>query len=140
MKKWSTFTAVGLTLLLTGCAQSTAAPTATAVPPTPTSVPSEGALMSVSELLEDPLCDSQVNIYGQVSLLGDLRCPCFELTSGGKTVLVGYVWYEGDVAERPAVSVEGIENGDQVIVTGELKPPGADSLSGFWASKIESGQ
>lgn len=98
----------------------------------------EGAL-SVSELLENPVYDTDVNIYGQVSLLGKLFCPCFELTSGGKELLVWHgLMVEDDGTERPAVSVEGTQNGDQVIVTGELKTAGVhSSLNDFWASKVE---
>ncbi len=52
------------------------------------------------------------------------------------------VWYglmvEDDGTERPAVSVEGIENGDWVIVTGELKTAGTHrSENDFWARRIE---
>ena len=98
----------------------------------------EGAL-SVSELLENPIYDTEVKIYGEVSLLGELFCPCFELTSGGKKLLVSYgLMVEDDGTERPTVSVEGIQNGDQVIVTGELKRAGVhSSLNDFWASEIE---
>lgn len=92
-----------------------------------------GAL-SVSEMLQDPVYDTKVTIYGQVSQLGEIKCPCFELTSGGESVIVWYAWYED---EWPTVSVEGIENGDQVIVTGELKMVGGDHLNEFAASKIE---
>jgi hypothetical protein len=104
--------------LLSGCAKES---------------PPEGAT-SVSELLAVPLYDTQITIYGKVSLLGELRCPCFELTSGGESVLV---WYEH---ELPAISIEGIQNGDQVIVTGELKTAGVDRLNEFAANKIESGE
>jgi hypothetical protein len=96
----------------------------------------EGAL-SVSELLAEPVYDTEVTIYGQVSQLGELRCPCFELTSGGKSVMVWYAWYED---EWPTVSVEGIQNGDRVIVSGELKMVGVDRLNEFAASKIERGE
>ena len=101
----------------------------------------EGAL-SVSELLENPIYDTEVKIYGQVSLLGELFCPCFELTSGGRRILVWYgLMVEDDRTERPDVSVEGIQNGDQVIVTGELKTAGAhSSVNDFWASKIEEAE
>lgn len=101
----------------------------------------EGAL-SVSELLESPVYATEVRIYGQASLLGELFCPCFELTSGGEEVLVWYgLMVENDGAERPAVSVEGIRNGDQAIVTGELKTAGVhSSLNDFWASKIEEAE
>jgi hypothetical protein len=95
--------------------------------------PPEGAL-SVSELLQDPLYDTKVTIYGQVSQLGEIKCPCFELSSGGESVLVWYAWYEGD---WPTVSVKGIQNGDQVVVTGELQTVGADRPSEFAASSIE---
>jgi hypothetical protein len=98
-----------------------------------TEPPPEGAL-SVSELLENPLYDTEVTIYGRVSLLGEIRCPCFELTSGGETVQVWYAWYEDG---WPAVSVERMQNGDQVIVTGELKTVGADRHNEFAARAIE---
>ena len=45
---------------------------------------------------------------------------------------------EDDGTERPSVSVEGIQNGGRVVVTGELKTAGVHrSLNDFWASKIE---
>lgn len=91
----------------------------------------EGSL-SVSELLQKPAYDREVEVYGQVSLLGELFCPCFELTSSGKRVSVWYgLMVEDDGTERPSVSVEGIENGDWVTVTGELKMGGD-----LWASRI----
>ncbi len=99
----------------------------------------EGTL-TVAELLENPVYDTEVKIYGKVSLLGELFCPCFELTSGGQKVQVWYgLMVENDGTERPAVSVEGINNGDKVIVTGELKGEGGThyNKSDFWASKIE---
>ncbi len=51
----------------------------------------EGTL-SISELLKNSVYDTEVKIYGKVSLLGELSCPCFELTSGGEKVLV---WFNG---------------------------------------------
>jgi hypothetical protein len=56
------------------------------------------------------------------------------LNSGGESVQVWYAWHED---EWPTVSVEGIQNGDVVIVTGELKTVGVDRLNEFAASKIE---
>ena len=98
--------------------------------------------LSVSELLENPVYDTEAKIYGQVSLLGELFCPCFELTSGGQKVMIWYnLMAADDGTERPAVSVEGIRNGDQVIVTGELKTAGVhSSLNDFWTSKIEKAE
>ena len=117
-------------------------PTATAVAwqtqQPQTQPPPEGTL-SVSELLENPVYDTEVKIYGKVSLLGELLCPCFELTSDGKKVEVWYdLMVEDDGTQRPPVSVEGIENGDWVIVTGELRSStGTAPSTTFWASNIE---
>ncbi|MFP3945971.1 MAG: hypothetical protein ACLFVI_03630 [Archaeoglobaceae archaeon] len=139
----------------------------------------------VSELLTEPVYEEQVKVYGEVSLLGELFCPCFELTSGGETL---QVWYDHMVEEKPegkvcceiygygkgmekvnihhewttpdnctvpedfvgggreivddkhclersAVSVEDIENGDWVVVTGELRHN--VSTPTFWATSIE---
>jgi hypothetical protein len=96
--------------------------------------------VTVSELLETPVYDTEVRVFGKVSLLGELLWPCFELTSGGDKV---DVWYDLMVddggRERPPVSVEGITNGDWVVVTGELKTMDLyRSLDGFWASGIEA--
>ncbi len=95
--------------------------------------------LSVAELMENPVYNAEFKIEGSVSLLGELFCPCFELTSGGETLMVYYgLMIEDDGTERISVSVEGIENGDHVIVTGELKSGGIyHSLNDFWASSIE---
>jgi hypothetical protein len=95
--------------------------------------------LSVAKLLENPSYDEEVAIYGKVSLLGELFCPCFALTSEGKMV---HVWYglmtEDDGTERPPVSVGGIKNGEWVRVTGELKSEGKyRTKNDFWASNID---
>ena len=116
-------------------------------------------IMTVSELLENPVYDTEVRIYGKVSLLGEVLPVCFNLTSGGEEVEPWFdigmkwivwndfgktakVWFnlmvEDDRTRRPKVSVEGIKNGDWVIVTGELKTEGFfTELNDFWASHIE---
>ena len=95
--------------------------------------------LSIVELMEDPVYNTELKIEGSVNLLGELFCPCFELTSGGETLMVYYgLMVEDDGTERISVSVGGIENGDYVIVTGELKSGGTyHSLNDFWASSIE---
>ena len=95
--------------------------------------------LSVSELLENPVYDTEVKVYGRVSALGELFCPCFALTSDGKMLTLHYdLMVEDDGTERPAVSVEGIENGNWVIVTGELRSStGTAPSTTFWASNIE---
>ena len=116
-------------------------PTSTPTPapaPTPTTTGSDGTL-SVSELLDSPVYETEVNVHGDVSALGELFCPCFALTSDGKRLEVWYyMMVEDDGTERPSVSVEGIENGDRVVVTGELRSStGTAPSTTFWASNIE---
>lgn len=98
----------------------------------------DGAL-SVAELMADPQYDTEVIIYGKASLLGELLCPCFELTSGGEKVMIWYdLMVEDDGTERPAISVEDVRNGDQIVVVGELKTAGVYcSLNDFWARSVE---
>jgi protein-S-isoprenylcysteine O-methyltransferase Ste14 len=100
----------------------------------------EGVL-SVTELLADPVYESQVSVYGQVRSLGDLRCPCFELLSGGEDEALE-VWYDAmsqdDGTQWAPVSVKGIENGDWVIVMGEFRSDDGSSVGRtFWAESIE---
>ena len=95
--------------------------------------------MTVAELLDDPVYDTEVKVFGTVSLLGELLCPCFHLTSGEATVSVWYdLMAENDGTMKPPVDVTGINNGDKVIVTGELKGEGGIHYSkgDFWASAI----
>jgi len=101
-------------------------------------IKSNGTL-SVCELLENPVYDTEVKVYGKVSALGELFCPCFVLTFDEKSIEVWYdMMVEDDQTKRSAVSVEGIENGNSVIVTGELRSGnGTAPSTTFWASNIE---
>jgi hypothetical protein len=89
---------------------------------------------TVAALLKNPVYDTEINVYGEVSLLGELFCPCFVLSSGGKSI---EVWYslltEEDGSPWPTVSVDGFQNGDVVIVTGELS---MDVKNVIWAVVI----
>lgn len=98
-------------------------------------------MQSVSQLLQNPVYDTEVKIYGEVSLLGELNCPCFNFTSGGEAMQVWYDAMDEDGVTKPPVSVEGIVNGDWIIVTGELRA-GSDNekLNDFWASSIEESE
>jgi len=98
-----------------------------------------GGTMSVSEFWDSMIYNSEVKIYGEVSLLGELLCPCFLLTSGGENITVWYdLMIEDDGTARPPVSVAEIKNGDYVIVTGELKTLGEYTApNDFWAVSIE---
>ena len=95
--------------------------------------------LPVGALLENPVYESEVTIYGEVEDLGELLCPCFTLRSGDAFLAVWYdLMVEDDGTERPAVDVSQIANGDEVLVTGELlEPGGAAALHNFWASAIE---
>jgi len=124
-KKTTTFLGILLiTILLIGCSQEPKKP--------------EGAL-SVAELLENPIYDTQTGVYGKVSALRELACTCFFLQSEEETL---HVWYDTMVENngtlRPSISVDEINNGDWVIVIGELKSGGDHySLNDFWLSQIE---
>ena len=125
--KRKTITLLGILLisiLLSGCNRE---------PPKP-----EGA-MSVAALLENPIYDTQTRVYGEVSALGELMCTCFFLGSEEGNL---HVWYdtmvENDGTLRPTINVKEINNGDWVVVIGELKSGGDHySLNDFWLSSIE---
>jgi hypothetical protein len=94
----------------------------------------------VSELLAEPVYDREVKLYGQVSSLHEMYCPCFELTVDGSKVEAWYDLLSKDgKTSKPPVSVEGISNGDWVVITGELQTPEGQSEqpSAFWISSIE---
>ncbi|MGD9093221.1 MAG: hypothetical protein PVF74_10250 [Anaerolineales bacterium] len=113
-----------ISILLSGCNQE---------PPKP-----DGAL-SVAELLENPIYDTQTRVFGKVSALRELACTCFFLESEEGNL---HVWYDTLVEDngtlRPSISVDEINNGDWVVVIGELKSGGDHySLNDFWLSQIE---
>jgi len=98
----------------------------------------EGTL-TAAELLREPMYDTEVMIYGRVDGLGELMCSCFYLISGRESVQVWYdTMVENDSTTRPTVNVEGIKNGDEIIITGELKDEGGKHYSkdDFWAESI----
>jgi len=95
--------------------------------------------LDVAELLDNPVYETLVRTHGVVSRLGEFFCPCFELTSGGKTIMVWYdMMVENDGTERPPANKHEFDNGDRVIVIGELKGEGGTHYSkgDFWARDI----
>ena len=100
-----------IALIFASCAQQ---------PPGP-----EGAITS-AELLAEPVYNTPIHVYGQVSGLGEFECPCFALKSGDAQI---YVWYDMMVEEdgsptpptQNPVDIDGIGNNDWIVVTGELK-------------------
>jgi hypothetical protein len=97
----------------------------------------EGAL-SVAELLQNPVYDEEVVIYGQVDIMGKVLSPYFDLESGGEKIQVWFnMMVEDDGKPRQPVKAEGINNNEWVVVTGELKTEGKyRALNDFWASAI----
>ncbi len=86
-------------------------------------------LVTVRELMDNPIPGAAVNVTGRLSDLGIKDCPCVTLTSGGASV---EVWYSVIVtsaeSENPDIDISGISNGDYVIVRGTVVPgeiPGA---------------
>jgi len=115
-------------LILAGCAKE---------PPRP-----DGAITS-AELLSDPVYNSSIQVYGQVQGLGEFECPCFALKSGDEQI---YIWFDMMVEDdgsptpptRSPVDIEGIENDDWIVVTGELKFfEGFKVHKDFWLSEFE---
>ena len=115
-------------LILAGCAKE---------PPRP-----DGAITS-AELLADPIYNTFIQVYGQVLGLGEFECPCFALKSGGEQI---YVWFdmmvEGDGSPKPPtrtpIDITGIENGDWIIVSGELKfYENRKKHKDFWLTEFE---
>jgi putative hemolysin len=81
---------------------------------------------SVADLLGDPVYDEEVVVEGIVDRVGELLCPCFELSSEGSTVMVWHDLMAARGEELPAVDITGIGNGDTVEVAGWLldqQPP-----------------
>ena len=95
--------------------------------------------ITVAELMQNPVYETEVRIHGEVRGIGELACTCFPLASGGETMLVWYdTMVENNGTLRPAVNVEGIDKGDEIIVTGELKGESGIHYSkdSFWAKSI----
>jgi hypothetical protein len=97
----------------------------------------EGAL-SVAELLQNPVYDEEVLVYGRVDIMGKVLSPYFELESGGEKIKVWFnMMVEDNGKPRQPVKAEGINNNEWVAVTGELKTEGKyRALNDFWASAI----
>ena len=82
-------------------------------------------IFSVAEALEQVIYDQETVIYGKVSLLAELSCPCLALTSAKKTITVWYdLMVEDNRQARPGLNVTGINNGDDIVVVGEFKSAG----------------
>jgi hypothetical protein len=81
-----------------------------------------------------PVVATSVEIYGLVSAFGELFCPCFEFSSDDASIVVKYALFPEE-AGYSDVSVEGIGNGDWVLVVGTLRTVGQLPLE-IWATEI----
>ncbi len=93
--------------------------------------------VSVSKFLSAPVYDMDVAVSGEVNNLGEMFCPCFTLTHDGSSVDVWYdLMVDGDI-KWPSVGMSGIENGDKVIVFGQLRSVNGSMPSAtFWAKSV----
>jgi hypothetical protein len=93
--------------------------------------------------LADPVYNTSIQVYGQVQGLGEFECPCFALKSGDEQI---YIWFDMMVEDdgsptpptRSPVDIEGIENDDWIVVTGELKFfENRKKHKDFWLTEFE---
>ncbi|MBU1018192.1 hypothetical protein KKA33_04155 [Patescibacteria group bacterium] len=95
--------------------------------------------LELSQLINNPVYNKDLKLKGTVGLLGELFCPCFRLGGGEDFVEVWYDLMAVDSGEPwPKVDIEGFENGDEVIVTGQLREnTGSLPSKTFWLKSIE---
>jgi hypothetical protein len=74
-----------------------------------------------------------VEVYGRIGNLGAFFCPCFELSSEDETVLVRHGLFAEEGYED--LSVDGLEDGDWIIVAGVLRTSAALPPE-LWAKSI----
>lgn len=72
--------------------------------------------VAVADLADMAASNDRVMFAGTVSLLGELFCPCFQVTDAGASAIV---WY--DVPGEAAVDVTAIRNRDLVRIEGRLQ-------------------
>lgn len=114
------FRAIKTILLATTLALTLTAPSLAAC-----SGSARAGAVSVREALDRATFDTQVKVYGVVSGLRQSPGPYFTLSSGGRTMKVYYdgMMEDNDVVWEP-VHVDGIRDGDEVVVTGQVKSAG----------------
>jgi len=95
--------------------------------------------VSCRQALDNGIYDTQMRVYGTVSKLGYLGVDGFLLTSDSRELTVYYgSMYKDNGGSLPSVNVDGLQNGDRVIVTGELKSAGKFTVqNSFWSYRID---
>jgi len=98
--------------------------------------------LSVAEALADAASSSPeapevqttpVTVYGRVENLGAFFCPCFEIRSDGKALLVRHGLFPDE--ELQDLDVSNLRNGDTVLVSGLLRTS-AGLAPELWATAI----
>ena len=94
----------------------------------------EAVAMPGEEAPEPPAVqETPVEVYGRVGNLGAFFCPCFEVSSGGETVLVRHGLFGEEGYED--LNVDGLKDGDWIVVAGVLRTAAALPPE-LWAKSI----
>jgi len=96
-------------------------------------------ISSVSDVMENPVYEKTISVYGVISELGIRNSKSFKLSSGGKSINVWYGMMVYDNRKRqPAVDMTGFKNDTVVILTGMLKNKGKYvQKNDFWIISIK---
>jgi len=94
--------------------------------------------VTARQALEDATYDTQMKVYGTISMLGNVGVEGFLLSSDGRELMV---YYGGMIEDNggawPSVDASWLKNGDRVVVTGELKSAGKyRTQNSFWSRSI----
>lgn len=96
--------------------------------------------VSCQQALEDGIYDTPMKVYGTVSEFDNVELYTFILTSGGRQLTVHFQNMIEDNGQRLTdLTVDNVENGNRVIVTGALKSAGKyRTQNSFWAFRIDN--
>lgn len=98
---------------------------------------------SVAQLMNNPVYEKTIHVYGTIEELGIRNSKSFKLSSDGQSIQS--VWYgmmvHDDRQQEPNVDISNFRNGDVVVITGKLKRKGRYVLKdSFWLSAIKKKQ
>jgi len=131
-----------LTCILAVCVSAMVLLSAGCWAPNPANLPtvSSNHAISVAEAIAgmavsatQQMYETEVEVFGCVHSLEAFFCDCFELSSGGQKVLIIFGHFPDP--SRDDVRMEGIENGDSVLVRGTLRPM-EELPPEIWAEEI----
>jgi hypothetical protein len=92
--------------------------------------------ITTGDLLKNPVYGTEVKVYGKVSVLGQVDCMCFYLTSGDGTISVWYSYPSAnDMHKSTRIDIDGLQNGDTAVVVGRVNDL-SDVPPSFWAINV----